>query len=218
MVRVPELSAPTAVANERIREAFFSVTVGYNLILWPLCLSLVAIIVLRSLRAVRMEQRPTENEERNQQCVLVGLPIHMLQIAALGWFPRILVFPFSLWLMEGVDLVVSFTHFGLNFITCALLVMIYSYLGMSWLVASVGWLQHWMFPCRFASIAVTRELGHFSKGLQLARLAAMVVPFGQLRPAGPVHAEGESETVRPVPIAADLAHRPWDVWVAGRDT
>jgi hypothetical protein len=101
----------------------------------------------------------------------------MLQIGALGWIPGIVVFPFGLWFMAGVDLREAFVHFTLNFVTSALLAMTYSYLGMSWLVTSVSWPRHWLFPRQFDSRAVSRELGHFSGGLKQARLAAAVVPL-----------------------------------------
>ncbi|MEO2036104.1 MAG: serine/threonine-protein kinase [Planctomycetaceae bacterium] len=180
-VRVPELSVPVSesatAARYGIMDAFPALTFWYNVVLWPFCLALVAIIVRRSLNAIRMAPCETEEQERVQRQVLVGLPHRMLQIGALGWIPGIVVFPFGLWFTAGVDLREAFVHFTLNFVTSALLAMTYSYLGMSWLVTSVSWPRHWLFPRQFDSRAVSRELGHFSGGLKQARLAAAVVPL-----------------------------------------
>lgn len=183
-VRIPELSVPVReqlmpdkAPKYEITDAFPALTIGYNLVLWPFCLALVAIIVRRSLNAIRMVPCTSEGEERVQRQVLVGLPDRMLQIGALGWIPGIVVFPLGLWFMAGVDLPEAFVHFTLNFVTSALLAMTYSYLGMSWLVASVVWPRHWLFPRQFDSHAVSRELGHFSGGLRKARLASAVVPL-----------------------------------------
>ena len=55
--------------------------------------------------------------------------------------------------------------------------MTWSYLGLTWLVASVAWRRHWVFPQRFDSAAVADELGHFTRGLKQARFASAVVPL-----------------------------------------
>lgn len=178
-VRVPELaSSPSEEAYRDIMKAFTGVTIGYNVILWPLGLILVAMVVKRGLRAIRMEPCDTEEEEIAQRQVLVGLPKRMLQIAAVGWVPGVVVFPLGMWLqVDDIDLFRVFTHFFLNFATCALLAMTWSYLGVAWLVTSVSWQRHWIFPQRFDSSAVASELGRFSNGMKQARVASSVVPL-----------------------------------------
>lgn len=177
VVRVPELSAATPEGQQEIQDAFYAVTKGYNALLWPICLVLVAVVVRRSLSAIRMTPCDSEAAELAQRQQLVRLPYSMLAIAALGWVPGIIVFPLGIWLQADVDLAEVFIHFSLNFATCALLAVTWSYLGLAWLVASVAWLRHWMFPQHFDRDAIARELGHFSKGLKQARVASSVVPL-----------------------------------------
>lgn len=177
VVRVPELSVPTPEAGQQLQDAFYTVTIGYNLVVWPVCLVLVATVLRRSIDAIRMLPCATEELEKAQRLKLVRLPVRMLMIASLGWAPGIIVFPLGIWLQAEVDPMEVFVHFSLNFATCALLAITWSYLGLAWLVASVGWQRHWLFPQRFDSQAVAEELGHFSKGLKQARFASSVVPL-----------------------------------------
>ena len=101
----------------------------------------------------------------------------MLQIAAFGWIPGIVVFPIGLWMLVDANPTTAFIHFTLNFVTSASLAMTYSYLGLTWFVTSVCWLRHWEFPSGFDSGAVSQELGRFFGGLKRASLAVAIVPL-----------------------------------------
>ncbi len=118
LVRVPELSGPTAGEKTQIQEAFFAVTVGYNTVVWPAGLLLAAFVVIRSLNAIRMVPCATEDAETAQRRELIRLPNRMLLVAALGWVPGTIVFPLGIWMRADVNLAQVLLHFSLNFAAC----------------------------------------------------------------------------------------------------
>lgn len=175
--RVPELETVSDVLPEDVVASFVRVTIGYNVVIWPTAILLVALLMKRLLPAVRMEPCATEAEETEQRHVVVRLPYYLLFIAAFGWVPGIFVFPVVLWLLVDVALLPTAVHFALNFVTCALIAITYSYLGLAWYAASVCWRRHWRFPRRFMSLSIEDEFQYYPRHLQWARISAAVVPL-----------------------------------------
>jgi len=175
--RVPELQTVSDVPTDDVVAAFVRVTIGYNVVIWPIAIVLVALLLKRLMPAVRMEPCATEQEETGQRRVVVRLPYYLLVVAALGWVPGIFIFPIGLWMLVDVAFIPTAIHFALNFATCALIAIIYSYLGLAWYAASVCWRRHWYFPRRFMSLSIDDEFQHYPRDLQWARVGAAVVPL-----------------------------------------
>jgi len=167
----------TRAMSASISQAFGKVTIGYNVIVWPVCLAIVTFVARRSLNSIRMEPCETEEDELVQRHALIGLPDRMLTIAALGWLPGLVVFPIGMWILADMGSVEAFFRFALNILTSTLLAMVWSYLGLTWLVVSVCWPRHWLFPRRFEPQVTACELGRFSNGVRQARIASAAVPL-----------------------------------------
>ena len=168
---------PNVVPQYDLMDAFTRVTIGYNVFVWPVAVILVARLLRRSVDAIRMVPCESAEEEAVQRSVVVGVPYYMLLIAACGWVPGIVVFPLALWWLAGVELFPAAVHFVLNFATCALLAITYSFLGLAWYSVSVCWRWHWRFPRRMASIQIDDEFRGYRRDLRRARIAAAVVPL-----------------------------------------
>jgi serine/threonine protein kinase len=175
--RVPELQTVSDVPTESVVEAFVRVTIGYNVVIWPAAIVVVALLLKRLMPAIRMESCETEAQETEQRKVVVRLPYYLLFVAAFGWVPGIFVFPIGLWLLVDVALIPTAVHFALNFTTCALLAITYSYLGLAWYAASVCWRRHWHFPRGFMSLNIEDEFKNYPRDLRWARIGAAVVPL-----------------------------------------
>ena len=176
-VRVPELTTLTDVGGQHLMSAFDTVTLWYNAVVWPMGIAFGIRMMKRSLSGIQMHPCGTSDEEKVQRRSVIRLPRDLIVIAILGWMPGTLVFPLALWILAAVDPTEAFSHFTLNFATSGLLAVTYSFLGVSWFVISVVWLQHWRFPAQFSRDAVELELGHFRRPLQRARIAAAIVPL-----------------------------------------
>jgi len=119
------------------RALFGGLILVYNVIAYPVCLTL-GILVLRPLmKATREIQRwpfwPTSELDRLRRRTLVLGPWIVL-LALLGWLPGGLFFPLALHLLAGPVGFDVFGHFLLSFTLSGLIAIIYSYLGVQFVV------------------------------------------------------------------------------------
>jgi len=177
VVRMSELAKASDISQTQMMDAFRNVTIVYNVVVWPIGIVMVAILLRRSIKAIRMEACHTEEEETAQRQVIIGIPYKMLLIAAIGWAPGILVFPLGMYVLIGLSFADMAIHFALNFATCALIAVTYSYLGLAWYAVSVCWRRHWHFPRRFRKLQIKTEFRNYERDLRLARHAAAMVPL-----------------------------------------
>lgn len=155
-------------AEQRI--VFHNLLLGYNLVVYPVS---VALLVYRVLPVFYHPVRPSLARVRRR---IVGLPLWIVLLGALGWLPGALVFPLGLELAAGPLGAAMFGHFFLDFVLSGLIAVTYSYLGAETLLLRVLYPRYLVGqpqPQRTAR----RELRRVPIRITIAQVAAALIPL-----------------------------------------
>ncbi|MBL8815323.1 MAG: protein kinase [Planctomyces sp.] len=185
MMRVGDLPsgsefAPVAadtVSRAAILKAHETITMGYNVLVWPFCVVLIVLVIRANLRAIRGQREQTEAEERSSRRRLVRLPSLLAVVAAIGWLPGLFVFPAGLYLMAEVQPVAALAHFGTNLLMSGSIALSYSYVGVTWLVLYVLYPRQWKFTAGLVRDDARAEVRLLTRPLAWCRTMAGLVPL-----------------------------------------
>lgn len=166
--------------NPAQETAFSRLVLGYNLIVYPPCLSVLFWLMAPLYRAwVRMQgsgmldRSPAAAMRRRA----LQLPYWVIGISCLGWLPGGLVFPLGLdWLAGPVGSSV-YSHFLVSFTISGIIALTYSYFGVQFVVLRVLYPRLWSdaYDLRPTSM---EELGSLERQLVLFQLLAGLIPLG----------------------------------------
>ncbi|TWT66720.1 Serine/threonine-protein kinase PknF [Posidoniimonas polymericola] len=162
-------------------DLFFSRLVPiYNGLVYPLLVAVgVAVVapVYRVWRQLHSSQRVSEEAVAEARKRAVALPYWMLGIAAAGWLPGGLVFP---WLIDRLlDQPVDgqvYLSFVMSFTLSGLIAVAYSVCGLQILVLQVLYPRLWNDPTSFRQVARS-ELANTPFRLWLINLLSAVIPL-----------------------------------------
>ncbi len=185
MMRVGDLpsgpeSAPIATdmgSRAAILKAHETITMGYNVLVWPFCVVLIALVIRANIRAIRGQPEQTEDEERSSRRRLVRLPSLLAVVAAIGWLPGLFVFPAGLYMLAEVQPVAALAHFGTNLLMSGSIALSYSYVGVTWLVLYVLYPRQWKFTAGLVRDDARAEVRLLTKPLAWCRTMAGLVPL-----------------------------------------
>lgn len=166
------------VLREEQQGAFLSLVIGYNLIVYPLCV-LVAWSVLWPLvralgRPSALLTMPTRELDRLRRRTL-SLSNWAIVLALLGWLPGGFIFPVALHLATGALAEGTYFHFLLSFTLSGLIALVYSYFAAQFVML------RGLYP-RFVHAEtdpqqVQRELDRAVRGALLFQVLAALVPL-----------------------------------------
>jgi serine/threonine protein kinase len=160
-------------------QAFHTVVLGYNAIVYPLCLWVVlrlAVPIFRTLNRLGGPRRLEPAEVATQRRRAVALPAVVIGLSCLGWLPGGILFPLGIGLLaEPVEAVV-FGHFLISFAVSGLIATTYSYFGVQFLVLRVLYPQLWADP-QAPREQARKELGSIDGRLWLFQVLAGLIPL-----------------------------------------
>jgi eukaryotic-like serine/threonine-protein kinase len=164
-------------AHDQVMSAFHSLTVWYNVVLWPVCILMLGRLFLKNRPAIMGTRCEDAVEECKRRRSLIRLPGQLSAVAMLGWLPGLVVFPVGLAILAGVPIVVGSVHFGVNLLMSGSIAFSYSYMGAVWMVMTICYPRLWRFPEHLSHRALNEEASGLLRPLPLCRTAAGLVPL-----------------------------------------
>ena len=165
--------------SEPQREAFGTVTICYNLAVYPVVVGLYLRQVAPLLRIWRrlaalgpVDEASVESARRRA----LQLPWWNLGLAALGWLLGGIVFPLSLHLRAGPLPMEEAGHFVVSFAVAGLIAMTYSVLAVEFVVVRVVYPGLWLHARAMSERAAT-ELRPVEQRLVAWQLLAVLIPM-----------------------------------------
>jgi serine/threonine protein kinase len=159
--------------------AFARVVIGYNAVLYPLCVWLVyrataqPFWVWRQLRQGRTVAAESVDAARLR---LLKLPAYTCILAIIGWGPGAILFPLLLdWLAGPIELSI-YGHFLISFAISGLIALTYSYFAVEFMVLRGLYPRLWSDAHDFTQKA-RLELRGRKKALTFFQLLAGVIPL-----------------------------------------
>lgn len=176
---VPEFAPVVADSGSRaaILQAHETITMAYNVLVWPFCVVLIALVIRTNIRAIRGQPEATEDEERSSRRRLVRLPSSLAVVAAIGWLPGLFVFPAGLYILAGVQPLAALAHFGTNLLMSGSIALSYSYVGVTWLVLYVLYPRQWKFTAGLVRDDAREEVRLLTRPLAWCRTMAGLIPL-----------------------------------------
>jgi hypothetical protein len=127
-------------------------------------------------RAYPIFFRSQELDPQRLRRRVVGLPMWIVSLGALGWFPGAIVFPLGIHMAAGPLDPMIFGHFLIDFVLSALIAVTYSYFGAEAILLRAlypRYLTGQPQPKRTA----TRELRRVTWRIQVAQVVAAIIPL-----------------------------------------
>lgn len=152
---------------------------AYNLVIYPVCLYLVARAlapVLKTWRALESTEAPNGAMVAAVRQHALRLPTKVWTIASLGWFPGSLFFPLCLSLFSGTVSAVIYGHFIFSFAASGLIAIVYSMFTVQFLVLRVFYPRLWIDMQDFRRTAEV-ELSGMERWLRVSQFLAGSVPL-----------------------------------------
>jgi hypothetical protein len=151
----------------------------YNAVTYPLCLVMMAAVLLPvrcAWRRLRRSERPDPAAVTAARRRLLRLPRWAIALSCLGWLPGGLLFPLGLRLRTGpvgADLV---GHFLVSFTVSGLIALTYSYLVVQYLVLRVLYPRFWVDAAGLRATA-RAELRPLDRPLGVFQFLAVLIPL-----------------------------------------
>jgi serine/threonine protein kinase len=161
------------------RTAFCGLVLVYNVIVYPACLLVLAVLVLRLRRMLlrlREQGFAEASEEAAARRALLRLPPTAVLLSCAGWLPGGVLFPLGIAVLAGPLGLDVFVHFLVSFTISGLIALTYSFLAFDYLVLRVLYPSLWSNARDLRSLART-ELRGQGRRLRWAQLLAVLIPL-----------------------------------------
>jgi serine/threonine protein kinase len=161
------------------QETFLFVLVGYNAVVYPLCVWLLCRVMVPVTRAWKCfaAGEPLEAAEAaRQRRRALQAPVLTVLLSCLGWLPGGVIFPLAIHLLAGPVRAEVFGHFAVSFTISGLIATTYSYFGMQMFVLRILYPRLWVDPRRPQQQA-RQELGPIESRLRLFQFTAGLIPL-----------------------------------------
>jgi serine/threonine protein kinase len=158
------------------KSAFFGLVLGYNAIVYPACLVLLIVLVLRLRRRLMRQGYSDSREEAVTRRALLRLPLWVVLVSCIGWLPGGLLFPLGIDLLAepvGLDVI---AHFVVSFTISGLIALTYSFLVTQYLAIRVLYPTVWSDAQNLHATASTELRGQAMR-LGLAQILAVLIPL-----------------------------------------
>jgi hypothetical protein len=134
------------VVTPDAREAFTRITLGFNLLIYPLCLWLLwrlLMPVVWGWRQVAGPTAPPGSQVTSFRRRVLQLPAGVAILSAVGWFPGGLLFPLALDYLAGPVGATVYAQFLFSFLIAGLVALTYSFLGVQFVVLRILYPRLW---------------------------------------------------------------------------
>jgi serine/threonine protein kinase len=159
--------------------AFLSLVLGYNLLVYPVCVALACFLVAPVWRVWRevQERRPVswERMDHARRRALSWAPL-VVWLSCLGWLPGGVLFPLWIHYLAGPLPPAVFGHFLISFTLSGLIALTYSFFGVEALVLRVFYPRLWL-ECSDIVETIRLELGRAARRIHIFQLLAGVIPL-----------------------------------------
>jgi serine/threonine protein kinase len=164
-------------------DSFLWIVIGYNGIVWPILVPILALLVRRTMVGVRRLQRevdmPVEDAARIRRAAM-ALPMWTVFLSAVGWFTGGIAFPAGLELLAGpvtTGRVSIYLLFLVSFVLSGLIASTYSYFGVQFVVLCELYPRLWSNPAE-AGQQAQKELPRVVWHLFIFQILAGLIPVG----------------------------------------
>jgi serine/threonine protein kinase len=160
--------------------AFIHMVVGYNLIVYPICVwlliraALPAYWLFRELRRNSRTLEPGQFDEVRRQ--VQRWPLWVVCLSCAGWIPGGLVFPVGLSMLAEPVRADVFLHFLFSFTISGLIAMTYSFFGVQYVALRVFYWRLWYDAQDFRSRARV-ELANIPQKLWWFQICSGAIPL-----------------------------------------
>jgi serine/threonine protein kinase len=164
--------------------AFTWLVLGYNLVMYPVCLAILVGLVVPAWRTWRdlgygravSGVRPAPDRVAAVRRGVLRWPLWAVAVSCLGWLPGGMVFPLAIvWLAGPVDAEV-FGHFVVSFTLSGLIALTYSFFAVQFMALRVFYPRLWVDGRDFGP-TTRAELGSVAPRLRAFQLLAGVIPL-----------------------------------------
>lgn len=151
----------------------------YNLVAYPVCIFLMASLIVRFLKGWRKLHSPegmSNDEIDDLRRFVLRFPDYTILYTALGWSPGGLIFPLMLdWYFGPIPWHV-YAHLAISLSLSGLAAIVYSYFGVQWIVLHVIYPQLDT-PDRNRGMPIILEMRKIRRWLELCEISAGLVPL-----------------------------------------
>ncbi len=165
--------------NPEQKTAFNRLVLGYNLIAYPLCLGIIARLVIPVYRAWQRLQRGEPLDpaaaERVRKRVLAW-PLWVVAVSCLGWIPGGVLFPLGIHLLAGPLPMETFGHFLVSFTISGLIALTYSFFAVQFIVLRVLYPRFCTDPANVRA-TITSEVSSIGTRVRWFQVLAGVIPL-----------------------------------------
>lgn len=180
------------------REMFHRLLIGYNAIIYPICVGIACwlfVPVMRTWKELhrqsqRSEVRGQRSDDKNQERLTSDLrpltserrrralafPLWTVGLSCLGWLPGGVLFPLFIDLTAGHISSKVFVHFLFSFSISGLIALTYSGLAVQWVVLRVLYPRMWADGSGFRETA-RQELTAIDRRLRTWQFLAGLIPL-----------------------------------------
>jgi serine/threonine protein kinase len=179
--------------NRAQQTAFFRLVVGYNALVYPICLWWLYRLVMpgfRSSRELRIcgarrsdskfrskAELPTGSADVNSvRRQMLTWPMWAVGLSCAGWLPGAIAFPLGIHYLAGPIPADVYFHFAVSFAVCGMIALTYSYFGIQFVVVRVLYPQHWIDAQHLRQTA-REELAKIRPRLRLFQILAGAIPL-----------------------------------------
>lgn len=159
--------------------AFAHLVLGYNLIVYPVCLWLMCRLVAPIYRGVRELAGPIVPDREHIAALrrrLLILPLWTVGLACVGWLPGGILFPLGIDLLSGGVPEGVYGHFVLSFTMSGLIALTYSVLVCEFIGLRILYPQFWVDARGFRERTQTELRGEAWR-LYILQLFAGIIPL-----------------------------------------
>ncbi len=160
------------------QEVFLDTILPYNLIVYPMCFTIVArqiFFLIRHLKSRKIGQTPFPDELTKIRQKALSSPKYLFAACTIGWLPGALIFPLIIDFQAGPISSAVYWHFGISFITSWLIALTYSYFLLELLLVSVLYPKFWSGCCNIFHATV--ELTQVKGRMKLFQIMAGAIPL-----------------------------------------
>ena len=161
------------------QDVFAWLVLGYNLLMYPLCLVILScrvVPVWRTWRELGRLRPVSGGRLATARRRVLGWPLWAVGVSCLGWLPGGLFFPLAISCLAGPVGAEVFGHFAVSFTVSGLIALTYSFFAVQFAVLRVFYCRLWADGQDFG-VTARREVGSLGPRLRRFQLLAGMIPL-----------------------------------------
>lgn len=160
-------------------QAFDHLLLGYNVLIYPICLWVVYRAVIPTFRLRRRllsSEKLTAEEAQQARQQALRLPLWVVLMSCVGWFPCCVVFPLGIALLSEPLSLSMVGHFLFSFTVSGLIAATYAYFGIQFFVVRILYPYLWVDPDE-PRVQMSEELHSVENRQRVFQFLAGLIPL-----------------------------------------